>query len=119
MRIFNSTVGDPMLLDTVEGLCTLHGAFERFLASIVVDISFAAEITGDPAPYIEFLQGLRVRKGGESKLTLSQDRWLELVGSHQELKSFSEKLLLENEGGHHHWNSIPVSLIIEAVDLDF
>jgi hypothetical protein len=65
MRIFNSSTGDPVLLDTAQGLHTLQQAFGAFLESPSLTKSFAAATNGSPAPYEEFLPGLRVSKGGQ------------------------------------------------------
>ena len=82
MRIFNSPTGDPMLLDTRTGLRELQARFKAFVASPVDTASFAAETTGSPAPYDEFVGGLRVQKrSGEASLILAADRWLELSAS--------------------------------------
>jgi hypothetical protein len=91
---------------------------EAFLTSAASDASFSARTDGSAAPYDEFLHGLRVRKCNESELHFSVDRWLELSGPLQYLKSFTERLISCKDGSHHrHWYAIPVSLIIEADDL--
>ena len=113
MRIFNSPAGEPMLLDTAQGLRVLQQAFDAFLSSPSVATSFAATTDGSPAPYDEFLSGLRVTKGGERRLQFSSDRWLELSGSPQDLQLFHE-CLAPTDGDHRHWRGQPVSLIIEA-----
>ena len=118
MRIFNSPTGDPMLLDTRTGLRELQARFKAFVASPVDTASFAAETTGSPAPYDEFLGGLRVQKrSGETSLILAADRWLELSASLRDLESFGQKLTVVDDGGHNHWYCAPISLIIEADDL--
>lgn len=104
-----------MLLDTVQGLLTLQQAFGAFLESPSLTASFTAATDGSPTPYEEFLPGLRVSKGGPKKLQFSGDRWLELSGSPQDLRSFHE-CLATVDGDHLHWHSKPVSLIIEADD---
>ena len=113
MRIFNSHAGDPMLLDTVQGLRNLQQTLGVFLASPSTTTSFAAETNGSPTPYDEFLPGLRVRKGRSKYLQFSADRWLELSGSPQDLQELHACLRPLN-GDHLHWYSEPVSLIIEA-----
>lgn len=106
-----------MLLDSVEGLRSLHQQFEAFLASSQDSTSFPALTTGNPAPYNELLGGVRVRKTTQaSELLLSRDRWLELAAPPNELAQFSKKLLVTDDHGHHHWYSNPLSLIIEADD---
>ena len=54
-----------MLLDSQSGFRALHGQFIDFLKSAMQATSFSAETTGNPAPADEFLNGLRVLKGGE------------------------------------------------------
>ena len=115
MRIFNSSTGDPMLLDNVQGLRDFQLAFGNFLTSSAQAISFPAVTNGSPAPYDEFLLGLRVSKGEAKRLQLSADRWLELSGSPQDLQAF-HGLLVPEDGDHLHWRSAPTSLIIEADD---
>lgn len=116
MRIFSGEDGDPMLLDTRQGLSALHEVFNQFLVSRAPTAAFEARTTGDPEPYREFLRGLRVSKGGPPELRLSPDKWLELSGSLEDLSSFCQQLLITEDGAHHHWYSSPVSLIIEADD---
>ena len=71
-----------MLLDTRTGLRELQVRLKAFVVSPVDTASFAAETTGSPAPYDEFLGGLRVQKrSGEASLILAADRWLELSAS--------------------------------------
>jgi len=119
MHIFNSSVGDPMLLESFDGLRMLYSSFDTFLVSDEVQTSFRAVTQGNPAPYDEFLQGLRVRKGGEAELNISMDGWLELSGTVQELESFKECFLIDDDGSHRHWYSVPISLIIERSDICF
>jgi hypothetical protein len=115
MRIFNSSSGDPMLLDTALGLRSLQNDFGAFLSSPNSATSFEAATHGSPAPYDKFLRGLRVSKGGAAQLQLTNDGWLELSGSPQDLLTFHQ-LLAPADGGHLHWYCEPVSLIIEADD---
>jgi hypothetical protein len=113
MRIFCSPTGDPMLLDTAQGLRALQDAFGAFITSPSQAASFAAATDGSPAPYDEFLSGLRVFKGEETRLQLASDRWLEFVGTPADLSAFHQ-VLAPADGNHLHWHSRPVSLIIEA-----
>jgi hypothetical protein len=86
-----------------------------FLASTEKEAVFAAQTSGSPTPYDEFLGGLRVqRRDGEARLCFSEDRWLELSEPVEELQGFAEKLLVTEEQGHRHWYGVPVSLILEA-----
>ena len=104
-----------MLLDTAQGLRVLRQSFDDFLASPSVTASFSAAMNGSPAPYDEFLLGLRVSKGGQKQLLISADRWLELSGSPQDLHDFCA-CLTPKENNHLHWYGKPLSLIIEADD---
>ena len=115
MLIFYSSVGDPMLLDSCSCLKALHDRFNAFLASAAIEAAFDATSSGDPAPYDELLKGLRVRKrSGPGELRLSEDRWLELSSSIEELQQFGDRLPVPQDHGHHHWYCSPLSLIIEA-----
>jgi len=115
MMIFNSANGDPMLLDSVQGLRELHKQFEDFLSSSADEASFGAITNSDPAPYEELLCGLHVIKNeGYNDLTFSDDRWLVLSASPRVLSDFSKSLFVQHDGDHNHWYGSPVSLIIEA-----
>jgi hypothetical protein len=118
MLIFYSkTGGDPMLLDSAERLREFDRDFRHFVESSSQEMSFPAIATGDPAPYSEFLGGLRVVKyQGATQLCLAADRWLELRGSAQELLLLAKALSDLEVGNHHHWYTSPLSLIIEADD---
>jgi hypothetical protein len=115
MRIFNSQSGDPMMLDTVQGLKEFRRRFADFLASGEATTAFVAETSGSPEPYEEFLSGLRVRKAeSDPELCLADDNWLELSAQPKELGTFQEALSVESDGDHNHYYCSPVSLIIEA-----
>ena len=117
MRIFNAAVGDPMLLDSAQGVRLRHQRLAEFLNSGAQEASCPALTKGDPAPYTEFLLGLRLRTDAQSsELRIADDRWLELKAPAAELQKFAQKLLGFTDDGHHHWYSSPVSLIIEADD---
>ena len=117
MRIFNAAVGDPMLLDSAQGLRLLHERLAGFLNSGAQEASFPALTSGVPAPYTEFLVGLRLRQDPQrSQLWIADDRWLELSAPSAELQKFVQKFVGLTDGDHHHWYSSPVSLIIEADD---
>jgi len=104
-----------MLLDTEEGLRALHQRMAGFIASTEKEAVFAAQTSGSPAPYEEFLGGLRVQKrDGEARLCVAEDHWLELSGPLERLQAFAEKLLVTEAEGHRHWYGVPVSLILEA-----
>ena len=105
MRIFYSSDSDPMLLDTGAELNVLHEQLKKFLASSAESASFPAEVTLSPAPYQEFLQGLRLQKSqGLVMLRLSQDRWLELTGSEANLANYVSHFKFDRPDidDHHH-----------------
>jgi hypothetical protein len=112
-RIFNSATDDPMLLDTVQGLRSLQDAFGLFLESPLQATSFTAQTDGSPEPHEEFLSGLRGVKGGETRLQVTSNRWLEISGTQEDLIGF-RRCLAPTEGNHLHWYGKPVSLTIEA-----
>jgi hypothetical protein len=117
MRIFNAKHGDPMLLDTRDGLRTIHRELIKFLESGASEHARQAQTSGSPAPYDEFLKGLRIKRSEkESRLCFGADGWLELSGKDADLVAFSNKLLLQEDGVHNHWYGTPVSLIIQADD---
>jgi hypothetical protein len=103
-----------MLFDTQQGLRALHDAIGAFLDSSSLTTSFDAATGGAPAPYDEFLRGLRISKGGATRLQVSTDRWLELSGSPQDIHALNEHLFVSTDREHHHWYTAPISLIIEA-----
>lgn len=113
MRIFNSLAGDPMLLDTEQGLRIFQKSFDDFLASPSLTASFLAATDGNPEPYEEFLLGFRISKEGKKQLLITPDRWLEFSGPPQYLQEFCKRLA-PIDGEHNHWYDNPVSLIIEA-----
>jgi hypothetical protein len=116
MRIFFSPDGsDPMLLDTKAGLHTLHEQLRAFLASSASSVELVAEMDRSPAPYEEFLGGLRLLKtNGDLRLTLGSDRWLTLEGPSAELAECAKRFLAKDEQGHTHLYTTPISLIIES-----
>jgi hypothetical protein len=116
MRIVNAPTGDPMLMDTASGLRALSDSLNAFLASASPTVVFEADTGGGPAPYDELLLGLRVAKGSGKQLTISDDRWLQLDASPQELRALSTLLRQLTGGAHGHWHSAPVSLIIDEGD---
>ena len=106
-----------MLLDSVQRLRKLHDRFEDCLNSPAQEVSFPAITTGEPAPYEEFLGGLRVRKNeGTSSLAFANDGCLALSAPSRELHEFCKTLLVEEDGAHHHWYTNPVAFIIGADD---
>jgi hypothetical protein len=112
---FTPDVGDPMLLDTKAAFRALHERLRAFLQSSEEVAAFAADTDGNPAPYSQFLLGLRLKKRpGPAELTLSPDGWLVLEGSSAELEECCAKFLFDEENDHAHLYTKPVSLIIEA-----
>jgi len=117
MRIFNAARGDPMLLDSAQGLEALHDRLTEFLDSAADAVSLAALTNGSPEPYTEFLGGLRLhRHSAGSKLCITSDRWLELSATEAELERFTQLFRGVADGSHRHWYCSPVSLIVEADD---
>jgi len=108
MRILYSPVGDPMLLGTIQGMREFNKEFNAFITS-------SAEIDGKADPYVEFLKGLRVEKTtGNTRLIITDDKWLELIGSESSIRELGTKLDIEKDGDHKHFYCSPVSLIIEV-----
>jgi hypothetical protein len=104
-----------MLLDSPLALREFDHEFRRFLESSSPLASFPAITTSDPGPYSEMLGGLRVVKcQGPPQLRLTDDRWLELGGSPEDLLLLAKALSGLEDGDHHHWYTSPISLIIEA-----
>ena len=112
-----------MLLDSGERLNLLHDQMNSFLASSQKEGVFPAEATFSPAPYQEFLNGLRIFKTqGAIMLKLSPDRWLELSGSESNLAQYINHFHFKklNEDDHHHPDNAnymakgTMCLIIEA-----
>jgi len=116
MRIlFTADGSDPMLMDTLSGLHALHADLEKFLKSHEPFADFPAAMDRNPAPYQEFLRGLRLIRGaGEPRLTLGPDRWLVLTGATEKLEECAKQFLAEEENGHTHLYTAPMSLIIES-----
>ena len=113
MRIYHGSVGDPLLIAAETGLKSLAQEIETFAASSLPSATFSAETAADAAPYEEMLLGLRVRKGSGQQLTISDDRWLELLSSPVDLRAFATLLREPVAGDHRHLYSKPVSLIVE------
>jgi hypothetical protein len=123
MRIFYSLDSDPMLLDSRAKLNALHEELTTFLASGMKEVSIPAEVTFSPAPYQEFLKGLRLQKTqGPIMLRLTRDRWLELTGAEVHLAKYVRHFCFEKREaeGHHHPDNAnymapsSLRLIIEA-----
>lgn len=104
-----------MLLDTVQGMEEFKKEFTKYVLSSEKYASFEAQTTGQPDPYEEFLNGLRVQKSKEStQLRISEDKWLELVASKIGLEELKLRLEIDEDGDHDHFYCSPVSLIIEV-----
>lgn len=98
-----------MLLDSRDRLATLHEKLEAFLASTEPKLSVEAEVDGDPAPYAEFLPGLRVFKtAGSIVLRRGGDGWLELSGSRPNLERYVAHFYFQQgtESDHHHPDNV-------------
>lgn len=104
-----------MLLGTVQGMAEFKKEFNAFISSSAEKMSFIADTTGSPEPYDEFLKGLRVEKSkGETQLTITEDKWLELCGSKSGLSDLELQLVIEKDQDHNHFYCSPVSLIVEV-----
>jgi hypothetical protein len=116
MRIFYSETGDPMLLDRETGLRELANHLSAFLGGAETRAAYPAEVDGDPTPHTEFLAGLRVEKvaDGQPMLRISNDRWLELTLTPEDLKRLCSKVAVLDDGRHTHLYAAPLSLIFEA-----
>ena len=102
-----------MLMDATSGLLALAQQIESFASSSAVSAAFAAEVSADTGRHDELLLGLRVKKGSGQQLTISDDRWLELSASPEDLRTFAYLLREPRDGDHRHLYSSPVSLIVE------
>ena len=104
-----------MLMSTRLGMAKFKKQFKAFVLSSVESASFDAEISGNPEPYDEFLNGLRIKKSnGPAQLRITEDKWLEFMGNIDALNELEMRLGVENDGEHSHFYSSPVSLIIEV-----
>ena len=128
MKIFYSSGSDPMLLDSVEGLNSLHKSLNEFIESGSRLKRFEAVRTGSPEPYQTFLPYFEVEvNDGPVKVEFGNENGLRLIGNRELLekciKAFRFK---ENEDGQHHHpidflgndNVAPgtLGLIVEADD---
>jgi hypothetical protein len=116
LRVYYSPDGDPMLQDSPGGLADLHAAITAFLDSPNERVAIDAVTTGSPAPYQELLRGLRVAKGNGLRLSISDDRWLELEVSANSIGEFMQAVSPGAGTGHRHCYTTPVSLIVEPID---
>jgi len=94
-----------MLLDKGGRLNALHSQLTSFLESCATETSFPADVTHDPAPFEDFLPGLRVKKAeGKVVLRLADDRWLELAGSKENLAEYIRHFRFDDPDAdvHHH-----------------
>lgn len=102
-----------MLIGSENALKSLAIQIDAFAASPQLAGVFEVETTDDPTPYEQTLMGLRVTKSGGQQLAISEDRWLELLATTEELQSLASLLRQPVDGNHAHFYSKPVSLIIE------
>ena len=112
-----------MLLGPGAELNALHAHLSEFLASSETTISFPAQVTRSPAPYQQFLPGLRLKKTQDLVcLSFTEDCWLELSGSADYLSQYVSHFRFEppDIDGHHHPDNAnymspsSLRLIIEA-----
>jgi hypothetical protein len=111
MKIYFSPGSDPMLLESLEGMNSLHEKLIAFLASSENSIALPASSLGSPEPYQELLGGLEVLKGeGPLSLSLTPKRWLRLAGAPQHLAHYLSFFHFEEseEGCHHHREYVEV-----------
>jgi len=112
MRIHFTDGQDPMLLDSLDGMNVLHEQLERFVGSEEAVLSLAADQSGVSAPYSELLAGLQIRKSeGQAYLQLTEQRWLLLTGSKENLSRYVSFFHFDQdeEGAHHHPEHVSVS----------
>lgn len=104
-----------MLLDTIQGFRKFKRDINAFVLSSNSSAAFKAEVAGNPEPYLEFLNGLRVQKSEETaKHYITKDHWLELLGCEIDLEKFASHLAITGDGDHVHFYCSPVSLVIEV-----
>jgi hypothetical protein len=126
MRIYFSDGQDPMLLDSLAGMKTLHEQLVRFIESDETVLTLAADHSGLPRPYSRLLLGFQIRKAvGPIRLELTPQRWLSLSGSKENLARYVAFFQFDDseEGAHHHPEHVHIdgylapgsmSLIIEV-----
>lgn len=99
-----------MLLGTKVALEAAYQQLFAFLSSDDRNVCLHCESDGNPEPYTEFLQGLRIsKKSGPLILTLASDRWLELDGSVRNLERYISFFRFQEEYGHHHPEYVDIS----------
>jgi hypothetical protein len=115
-----------MILDSVQGLNTIHASLCSFLASNDQAIRFPADVSGSPAPYDELLPALEVEKTeGPIYASILADRTLKIVGGAENLGIYVGFFQFEeaDDGRHHHPEHVAraryirrgtLSVIIEA-----
>src|SRR5689334_21759169 len=119
MRIFYDPSGsDPMLLDRVDALHQFADQLRQITVGAKQGAVFHAETGGSPAPYSEFLHGIRISIAApvEAELSLAHDQWLDLRVSANELEILSRRIERLEDGVHTHLDSAPIALVIEADD---
>ena len=117
MRILYSAKQDPMVIDTRSALTELSERVRTVAASANQFSEYPAAVSGRPAPYDEFLRGMRIKIiQGQSNVEISRDRWLNLELSCDDLDKLCDNLIVNEDGAHNHLYTTPISLIIEADD---
>jgi len=106
-----------MLIDTRRSLAELSERVRAMSTSAAQIAEYPAALSGRPAPYDEFLRGMRIKiVQGESSVDISRDRWLNLELSSGDLEKLCDNLNVNEDGAHNHLYTTPISLIIEADD---
>jgi len=109
MRIYYSAGSDPMITDTVAGLNAISSEMATFLSSPHLQCCLPAIMSGSPAPYASFLEGLKLEKRTGLLFVALDGSSLNVRGSRENLEvwcsyfSFPESA---TEGDHHHPENI-------------
>jgi len=130
MKIYFSPGQDPVLLDSLKGMNTIHDKLQGFLSSPSKSIYIEASQRSGPEPYDELLAGLEIhRSDGPINLSLAGNRRLHLIGSRDNLSRYFNffKFREDEQDTHHHPEYVRVdnyiaketmSLIVET-DSDY
>ena len=116
MRIFYSIDSEPMILDSVSNLNTIHLDLKGFLDGSGMTKRIQAIEEGSPEPFSEFLPYIEFAKSeGKVLVQITKDRGLRVSGSKENLVKYIEAFAFDQEedGNHHHPE---FSLIKEKAD---
>ena len=105
MRIFYEPGQDPMVLDSLAGMSAVHGRIREFVESDARSMVLDAKVSGDPAPYTQFLRALEFEvSGGPIVASISPQNHLKIVGSRENLATYARFFAFgaDEEGSHHH-----------------